>query len=509
MRTLRLRTLLDGFECNDIGAATDPEIRAVTIDSRKATPGILFVACPGVTTTSKDGHDFIPQALAQGASGLVVESVEKVQALGVDISQFPCFVVENARQMVAALAEKISGSPSSTLRVLGVTGTNGKSTVTFLLASALQEMGRRAAVFGTLGAGDFRAPRAFGFTTPEAEVLSLELDRLRTEGFVDVAMEVSSHALATARVDGVAFSVAAFTNLSQDHLDFHADMRDYFEAKAKLFDAHAAAQMPKVLPASSDVWATELRARHPDALTWGTEQSAQVQAVAVNSSSDGLRFTIRYEGQSAKVESPLLGAINLENLLCAGAILLALGHELDAVASGLSAAETAPGRLQRVAGASPQQPLVVVDYAHTPDALARALSTVRSLQDGKVAVVFGCGGERDKGKRPLMAKAAEELADLVVLTNDNPRHEDPDSILDDIEAGIHRLKVAPLENLQVGQYAREPDRRAAIAGTLKLLGPSDVLLIAGKGHERTQSVGEETFPFDDVEVASSLLGGAA
>ena len=506
MRTLRLRTLLDGLHFESLGAETDPEIQSVTIDSRKASPGTLFVACPGATVKSKDGHDFISQAVAQGASALVVESSEKVKSLGVDLSTLPCFVVDNARRFVAVVAEKIHGSPSRSLRIVGVTGTNGKSTVTFVLASALEAMGNRAAVFGTLGAGSFRAPQAFGFTTPEAEILSGELDRLRQQGFADVAMEVSSHALATSRVDGVSFAAVAFTNLSQDHLDFHADMQEYFEAKAKLFAAGTAEQSAKILPASENAWAATLRERYPNALTWGAEPGADVQGLRVECGSFGLRFELAYQGKCAKVQSPLLGSINLENLLCAAAILLALGHGLDEVAAGLSVAETAPGRLQRVLGAGVNHPLVVVDYAHTPDALARALTTVRSLQDGNVAVVFGCGGERDKAKRPLMAKAASTLADMVVLTNDNPRHEDPESILDDIEAGILGLNVTTLHEMKVGSYAREPDRRAAIAGALRALGPKDVLLIAGKGHEKTQSVGDAIFPFDDVEVASSLLG---
>lgn len=504
-----LQTLLSDLHFDSIGSNADPAIHAVTIDSRKVAPGTLFVACPGATPASRDGHDFIPQALARGASALVVESVDKVQALGVDLTTLPCVVVDDARLAIAVLAEKLQGVPSAALRVLGVTGTNGKSTVTFLLASALDAMKRRAAVFGTLGAGSFRAPRAFGFTTPEAEVLSGELARLRIEGFSDVAMEVSSHALATARVAGVSFAAAAFTNLSQEHLDFHADMQAYFEAKAKLFESNAAGTMAKILPASADVWAETLRARHPDALTWGTEDDADVRALEVESASFGLRFTLAYREKSAQVESQLLGAINLENLLCAGAVLLALGYDLDEVAAGLSVAETAPGRLQRVSKERPNQPLVIVDYAHTPDALARALATVRSLQDGKVAVVFGCGGERDTAKRPLMAKAASTLADLVVLTNDNPRNEDPESILDEIEAGIEGLQATSLDAVQIGAYAREPDRRAAIAGILKVLGPTDTLLIAGKGHEKTQSVGGQVLPFDDVEVASSLLGDVA
>lgn len=508
MRTLRLMHLMDGLSHGSIGAPADATIHSVTIDSRKAAPGVLFVACPGATAQSKDGHDFIPQALQQGVSGLVVESEAKLADLGVDLSKCPCFVVKNARRAAALLAEKLHGNPSSRLRVVGITGTNGKSTITFLLASALERMGRRAAVFGTLGAGAPKSPQSFGFTTPEAEVLSSELSRLHDEGFDDVAMEVSSHALATARVDGVAFSAVAFSNLSQDHLDFHADMQDYFEAKARLFSMCSSPEVPQVLPASTDGWATELRRRHPHATTWGLTEDADVRALHVRSGAFGLHFDLCFEKHSAELRSSLLGSINLENLLCAAAILLALGHDVAEVAAALSGADTAPGRLQRVESSHAHAPLVIVDYAHTPDALERTLRTIRMLQKGKLAVVFGCGGERDRAKRPLMAKAASSLADMIVLTNDNPRREAADSILDEIEVGIAGLQPCALSDLQAGHYAREPDRRDAIAGALAVLGPADILLIAGKGHEKTQCVGEHVYPFDDVAVAASLLEGA-
>ena len=412
-----LSKLLVGLPVRRVAGEGDPLIERATIDSRNARSGVLFVACRGATPRSRDGHDFVAAALAQGAAAVVVEREEAAPA----DCRAPCFVAPDTRRVAAVLAERTAGEPSRALSLVGVTGTNGKTTVTFLLADVLAENGRRAAVLGTVGVGAPGALRSLGFTTPEAEVLSRELAQLRQDGFTDVAMEVSSHALATERVDGLRFAAAAFTNLSQDHLDFHGSFEAYFAAKARLFSDLLADEAAAVLPAAGGEWAAELRRRHPRAITWGLDEGATVRAEGVELGAFGARFTLAVAGQRAAVASALLGAANLENLLCAAGCAHALGLDVDVIARGLSRARPAPGRMERIAGSGGERPLVVVDYAHTPDALARALDAARSLAEGRVIVVFGCGGDRDRQKRPLMAAEACRRADVIVLTDDNPR----------------------------------------------------------------------------------------
>lgn len=493
--------LMKGMPGRAAGAAGDPRVGGVTLDSRALRPGDVFVAARGVTPASRDGHDYIPAAIAAGAAALVLE---RDAALPTSAS-LPCWCVPDARIAAARVAERFFGEPSKRVRVCGVTGTNGKTTVSFVLATLLEALGTRAAVFGTLGAGAPDAPRASGFTTPEAPVLSRELAALADEGFRDVAMEVSSHALATQRVEALHFAAAAFTNLSQDHLDFHGDMERYFSAKARLFAELLDDPQRAVLPSTTDTWAKRLRARHPGALTYGVESGAALRASAVHQGAEGQRFMLSFEGQCAPVKSTLLGQANLENLLCAAGLALALGYPFSDVAAALSCARSAPGRLERVPGSGGKRPLVLVDYAHTPDAIARVLEAMRGLSAGRVGIVFGCGGERDRTKRPLMAAAAAARADMVVLTQDNPRREDPEEILDQMERGIAGRARVDAGALVPGTFARIPDRREAIRAALFALQPGDVLLVAGKGHERTQVIGERAEPFDDVRITSALL----
>jgi UDP-N-acetylmuramoyl-L-alanyl-D-glutamate--2,6-diaminopimelate ligase len=323
-------------------------------------------------------------------------------------------------------------------------------------------------------------------------------------------MEVSSHAMTTGRVAGLRFRVAAFTNLSQDHLDFHADMEAYFQAKAALFRERMADDGVVVLPDAADAWAERLRAEHPGALLWGRSESARVRLLEEELGAEGTRLRLRIDDAESDLTSPLLGAHNVDNLLCAGACALALGHPAADVLEALPRAAAVPGRFEAVPGGGGARPVVVVDYAHTPDALAHALRTARALASGKVVVVFGCGGDRDAKKRPLMGQVAAAGADLVVLTDDNPRSEAPERIVDEIETGLPATWSRAEGAVPApGAWARVHDRRAAIRGAIAAAGAGDLVLVAGKGHETTQTIGEQVLAFDDVEEARAALEEAA
>jgi murE/murF fusion protein len=502
---MTLRTLLDGIGIVD-DADAGIAVSAVTVDSRRSAAGTVFVAAPGATKTSRDGHDFVGAAVAAGASAIVCE--RRHAGLGV-----PQVVVSDARRAAAVLAERIAGAPSSALRLAAVTGTNGKTTTTYLLAQIARAAGRRGAVFGTLGVGAPEAPSPSGFTTPEAEVLSSRLAGLRDDGFDVVGIEVSSHALATRRVDGLSFAAAGFTNLTQDHLDFHGTLEAYFGAKARLFTELLPAGAPAVVPASDDEhgFHAALRRACPDGITWGTGASARLRATKIAAGPHGLRFRLSLDGREADVDAPhLLGAFNVDNALVAAGLACGLGLSLADVATGLSVARPPPGRMQRVP-ANEDDPLVVVDYAHTPDALERALLTARTFTAGRLFVVFGCGGDRDAGKRPVMGRIAADIADAVVITDDNPRSEPSSAILDAIGAGIgqHLTETTDARALTRGAWLREPSRRLAIRAAIAAAHEGDVVVVAGKGHERDQTTAGARAPFDDVREAAAALTRAS
>jgi UDP-N-acetylmuramoyl-L-alanyl-D-glutamate--2,6-diaminopimelate ligase len=383
---------------------------------------------------------------------------------------------------MALLAATLFGRPSERMAVVGVTGTNGKTTTTHFLRSVLEADGRRAAVIGTLsGAGaGHRGPG----TTPEAPDLQAHLAELADEGFDAVAMEVSSHALDQHRVDGTRFAVAVFTNLSQDHLDFHGTMERYFHAKAALFDPDRASV---AVVNADDPWGRRLleTPRLP------TRPYSLADATGLEMDRRGSRFA--WEGRPVRLRIP--GEANVANAVAAAAAARELGVGAEAVAAGLSGLVSVPGRNEPVDRG--QDFTVLVDYAHTPDGLAQALTSARRLAgSGRVVVVFGCGGDRDRSKRPLMGDVATRLADLAVLTSDNPRGEDPMAIIEEARAGVRRPEVLVVE----------PDRRAAIAAALDAARTGDVVIIAGKGHETTQVVGSQVVPFDDRAVAAEILG---
>ncbi|MDQ4070900.1 MAG: UDP-N-acetylmuramoyl-L-alanyl-D-glutamate--2,6-diaminopimelate ligase, partial [Actinomycetota bacterium] len=436
-------------------------------------PGTLFCCVPGARV---DGHDFARPAVDAGATALLVQ-----RFVDVDVPQV---LVDDVRPAMARVAAALFDHPSRRMSVVGVTGTNGKTTTVHLLRAVLEADGRRAAVIGTLSGGAARpAGRSGPGTTPAAPELQSHLAELAGEGFEAVAMEVSSHALVQHRVDGVRFAVAVFTNLSPDHLDFHGTMDDYFAAKASLFVPERA--VVGVVNAD-DAWGRRLlgSARVP-MRPYSLAEAADL-AVDLTGSS------FRWEGEPVRLRLP--GTVNVANAVAAAAAARELGIKASVIAEGLSNLHSVPGRNERVERGQPFA--VLVDFAHTPAALEQTLAGAREMAgDGRVIVVFGCGGDRDRAKRPLMGEVATRVADLAVLTSDNPRSEDPLAIIDEVRVGARRLEALVVE----------PDRRAAIAVALREASAGDVVVIAGKGHETTQVVGREVIPFDDRVVAGEQL----
>lgn len=480
---MRFGELLEGLEVLEVRGDLGVEVRGIASDSRTVKEGDVFVAVKGERA---DGHGFIGEALRRGASALLVERRP-------DGAAAPWARVRSTREALGLVASRFYGEPSSRLTVVGVTGTNGKTTTTYLLESIFRAAGKEVGVVGTV---NYRFPgcvREAPNTTPS----SLELHRLLGEmlqrGVSHVAMEVSSHALVQGRLKGCQFDAGVFLNLSPEHLDYHGTMDRYLEAKALLF-REVLRDSPK------DPWAI-YNADDPRVRTVGDGVRGlrkvtfglrgQVRPVEASRGPEGLRAVLDTPWGRLEVRSPLLGEHNLYNVMAAVATALALGVEEEAVVKGVWALKGVPGRLERVG----ERPMVIVDYAHTPDALRRALEAVRPLARGRVIVVFGCGGDRDRSKRPLMGRVASEGASLVILTSDNPRGEDPLAIIREIEAGI-----APGTD-----YLVIPDRREAIREAIGLARPEDLVLIAGKGHETYQIVGGERLPFDDREEARKAL----
>lgn len=454
---------------------------ALRVDSRRVGPGDLFCAIEG---TLVDGHAFVAAAAAGGAAGAVVE--RDIEA------EIPLLRVPDSRVATAHLAALAAGDPATDLRVVGVTGTNGKTTTTLLLRHLLGAAGPAAAL-GTLGLwlpDGSRSPRG-RMTTPGPLQLNDDLAEARSAGSEWLTMEVSSHALDQRRVDAMEFEAALFTNLSRDHLDYHPDMASYLAAKLRLLD-HLADDGVAVVNADEPAWQTaEFEAIR--CIRFGFRKEADVRAEEVRHTADGSAWTLAGDGGAVAVHLPLLGDFNVSNALGAAAAARALGVPLDTLADRLATAPQVPGRMETLAG--PPGPLVVRDYAHTPDGLTRALAALRRLASGRLTVVFGCGGDRDRGKRPLMGEAAIAGADRVVVTTDNPRTEPVERIVADI-----------LSSLPAGSAEVIDDRAEAIEVALAGAEAGDVVLLAGKGHETYQDVRGERLPFDEAAIVSSLIG---
>ena len=478
---MRLSDLLRHLSPISVSGPVDRPVRRVVHDSRDAGPGDVFVAIRGGKV---DGRRFAPTL---DVAAVIADGPVEVRA-GVTAVQ-----VSDARGALALAAAACEGSPGAAVPVIGVTGTNGKTTVTWMVEAIAAAVGWRAGVVGTTGWRIDGQGEPSPLTTPEAPALQRLLARMRDEGCDVVAMEVSSIGLSQRRVDGIPYQVAVFTSFSQDHLDFHGDMASYLAAKARLFTDLLAEGGTAVL--NGDDAATARVPTRGRRWTYGTGEGADIRATVRSRGLDGTRAHVRTPLGEGELHLRLLGDHNLSNALAALGAALALGALLDAALRGLGALEAVPGRLERVPG--PPGVAVFVDYAHTPDALTRVLAALRPLVTGEVVTVFGCGGDRDRAKRPAMGRAASEGSDRVVVTSDNPRSEDPASILADILPGV------------VGPAVVEPDRGAAIALAVRTARPGDLVLIAGKGHETYQITGDEARPFDDRAVAAAALAGGA
>ena len=499
---MKLGELLAGTEVAGGEGGSEVEITSLAYDSSRVEPGGLFFCVRGQRA---DGHDFAPAAVERGAGALVVE-----RRLDLPIPQV---MVPDARAAMAPVAVRFWGDPTATLRIGGVTGTNGKTTTAFLIRHVLESQGVQTGLLGTVksivGAREERVER----TTPEAIDLQRTFRRMLEGGDEACAMEASSHALAQRRTDGVRFAVAVFTNLTQDHLDYHADMEDYFRAKRRLFvpdsTQHAARSMQR-LPEKAVVnvddpygarLADDLRRAGVVPLRTFSVSGAtdsDYRALDVSFDASGSSFRCVWPDGEVQVRTPLAGHFNVENALAAIAACHALGVPVQSAASALADAERAPGRFEPVEAGQPFA--VLVDYAHTPDSLENVLRAARRITAGRLVCVFGCGGDRDREKRPKMGEIAARLADLCVVTSDNPRSEDPEAIIADILAGI------PGDGGDRDDVIVEPDRRAAIGLALGAAGAGDAVVIAGKGHEQGQEVaGGRKIPFDDRAVASELL----
>ncbi len=469
------------------------DIRSLEADSRNAGPSCLFFCLPGHTV---DGHDYAELALAQGAAALVVSRELPVAA--------PQLIVPDTRRALAQISDYYYGRPSHKLKPVGVTGTNGKTTTTYLIERIWADAGVSAGVIGTIETR--YAGRSFPMsgTTPDVLELQKILHGMVEAGTQRCAMEVSSHALHQGRVRGCDFRTAIFTNLTQDHLDYHGTMEAYEAAKGLFFSRlgnvysdDADERKFAVLNADDSASARFAQLTSAEVLTYGIENEADLRASHVTITAAGTSFRLDSPFGSRSVNLKLVGKFNVYNALAALAAALCEGIGLDAAVNSLESIAGVPGRVEPVDAG--QQYAVIVDYAHTPDGLENVLNTVKELATGKIICVFGCGGDRDAKKRPIMGRIAAELADDIIVTSDNPRTEDPNLILRDIEAGLKEAGVA------AASYELEPNRRAAIEKAVDRASPGDVVLIAGKGHETYQIIGRETHDFDDRLVAKEAI----
>ena len=472
------------------GVADTMEVSAIAYDSRRVVACAVFVALRGLKA---DGVAFAAQAGARGAALIVAETARPEGATT------PWLVVSDARLALALLADAFYDHPSRRMRVVGVTGTNGKTTTSYLLASMFDAAGMKTGLLGTvtyrLGDEEREASR----TTPEAPDVQQLLDEMIRQRCAAAVMEVSSHALALKRVDGMRFAAGVFTNLTRDHLDFHEDMETYFLAKRRLFEM-LPADAPGVINLDDPRGVTLLDIVSKP-MTFAISRSADVSPGPLELTLRGLSFEIRTPAGAVHVESHLVGRPNVSNILAATATAVALGLPLDAISEGVRTLPGVPGRFE-VVSSGDDDVTVVVDYAHTDDALRNLLETARSLASERLITVFGCGGDRDRTKRPLMGMVASRLSDLVIVTSDNPRSEDPNRIIDEIKRGI----PAGAQAGRAQEVQSIVDRREAIERAIEQAEPGDLVLIAGKGHEKYQQIGDRVLPFDDAQVARAALG---
>ena len=481
----------------------DVSISAICSDSRRVAPGALFVAVPGFRV---DGHDYISEAVAGGAAAVVVQADRRAKwQAAVEGGGLPAIVVPDSRRALAALAAAFHGHPGRRLRVIGVTGTDGKTTTIHLISALLEARGYRTGLLSTVHCkvGDRLLPNEYRFTTPEAPQVQALLADMTSAGVDYAILESSSHGLALHRLDGCEYDVAVVTNVTADHLDFHGSREEYLAAKGRLFamlDEAADKGVDKVAVLNADEpavahFAGLTRAR---IVTYGVQKAADIQAADIAPTEWGSRFRLRAEGSELEVAVGLPGLFNVSNSLAAAAVALSQGMSLAAVRDALASFPGVPGRLERIDEGQPFT--VVVDFAHAPEALRRVLAFLRERSQGRLIIVFGCIGERERPRRAGMGLAAGEQADFAVLTNDNPFQEDPQAILAEIAQGLEKAG-----RHEGHHFIRIPERREAIAHALAMAVEGDVVLLAGKGHEQSITIGDAVIPWDECRVARELL----
>ena len=481
--------IMQGVEYKVLSGQLSCDIRGISYDSRQVKPGDLFICIPGLIS---DGHDFVEQAISQGAKALLVERNLPVT------DDLTVLLASGCRKAMPVIAANFFGRPSQDIKLIGVTGTNGKTTTTHLIKALLEEQGAKVGIMGTLYASFGEYTKTLSNTTPESVDIEEFINRVREQGGQCVVMEVSSHALDMGRVDEMCFHAAVFTNLTQDHLDYHQSMDKYKEAKLKLFTRISPDNGQFSIINTDDPAAPEfIRASNQTSVTYGIEREADIKAVDLQSTLKGTRFKVVYRNSSFSVNMKLIGLFNVYNSLAAIAFALREEIPVDVIKSALAKVAGVPGRFEQVDCG--QDFTVVVDYAHTPDGLENILRTGREILENRMITVFGCGGDRDKTKRPLMGKIAARYSDFCIVTSDNPRSEEPESIIDDIIPG--------LEAIANSHYAKIVDRREAIHQAICLAKKGDLVIIAGKGHETYQLVKDQVLHFDDREVAAEYLRG--
>jgi UDP-N-acetylmuramoyl-L-alanyl-D-glutamate--2,6-diaminopimelate ligase len=497
---MELGYLLEAIPDHDLDGDNAVEISGIAYDSRNVREGYLFAAIKG---HMQDGHAYLNEAVNRGAAALVAENFNRVDA------DIPKVTVHDSRDALSRLSVRFYGDPCKNIELIGITGTNGKTTTTYLIESILSAAGGRPGVIGTINSRFQGNLRPSSVTTPESLDLMMTIREMADGGATHVVMEVSSHALDQGRADGCPFSVGVFTNFTRDHLDYHRTMEEYFQAKSLLFrgmikDRHRRKGVAVINmddPRGEFLCAIS----KTGVLTYGLSRHCDVTAYDISTDRSGLRAIIKTPKGETSITSSLIGNVNLYNILAAAAVAIAMDIDPEKIAEGIKALKNVPGRLESVR--NNRGLTIVVDYSHTPDALIKAQNILKPLTSGRLITVFGCGGDRDRGKRPEMGTAAGEISDIVFITSDNPRTEDPDSIIRQIEEGIAKTRLKRLDwkegqGVNMPGYFIEADRHKAIIKAVSIADEKDIILIAGKGHEDYQIVGKEKRHFDDREEAA-------
>ena len=485
---MKLAELLSGVELVQLSGPSDARITSIAYNSAQVRPGTLFFALRGEKT---DGNRFVADAIERGAVAIASESpAPSALPAGVAWAQ-----VQNPRRVLASASANFFGRPAEALQLVGVTGTNGKTTTTYLVESILHAAGRVSGLVGTIAYRTPKGTREAPHTTPESFDFQQILAEVRDAGGTHAVLEASSHALAMDRLWGCRFAVAVFTNLTRDHLDYHKTFEDYFAAKRRLFEGTGEGAPATGVVNTDDAYGARLAGLASRTLTYGLKSGGQLTTKKFDLSFSGLEFTAQTPAGKIEVRSPLVGRINVYNILAAIGAGIGLGISIEAMEAGIRQLENVPGRFQRIDEGQPF--LVVVDYAHTDDALRNLITTARELvEKGRIITLFGAGGDRDRTKRPLMGEAAGSLSDLVVLSSDNPRSEDPLRIINDVAVGLQKVNA---------KYRVEPDRTHAIEMAIDEAAPGDIVLLAGKGHENYQVLKDRTIEFDEREIARRAL----